>query len=89
MSNVVSLPGNDNKRKAIVTFVDLSNNAVQIASSNVLSGNVGDKITDLYSTAKQIKELEQAGYEVVYNGFDPKGATKYFEKDQKQLLHLQ
>lgn len=85
LSNVVSLPGDDNKRKAIVTFVDLSNNAVQIASSNVLSGNVGDKITDLYSTAKQIKELEQAGYEVVYNGFDPKGATKYFEKDQKTV----
>lgn len=85
LPNVVSLPGDDNKRKAIVTFVDLSNNAVQIASSNVLSGNVGDKITDLYSTAKQIKELEQAGYEVVYNGFDPKGATKYFEKDQKTV----
>ena len=46
---------------------------------------MGDKITDLYSTAKQIKELEQAGYEVVYNGFDPKGATKYFEKDQKTV----
>lgn len=86
LPNVVSLPGDDNKRKAIVTFVDLSNNAVQIASSNVLSGNVGDKITDLYSTAKQIKELEQAGYEVVYNGFDPKGTTKYFEKDQKTVV---
>lgn len=85
LPNVISLPGDDNKRKAIVTFVDLSNNAVQIASSNVLSGKIGDKITDLYSTAKQIKELEEAGYEVVYNGFDPKGATKYFEKDQRTV----
>lgn len=85
LQNVVSLPSDGDKRTAIVTFVDLSNNAVQIASSDVLSGKIGDKITDLYSTDDQIKELEKAGYKVVYNGFDPEGATKYFEKDQRTI----
>lgn len=84
-SNVVSLPVNGKRRKAVVTFVDLSNNAIQIASSGVLSGNVGDKITDLYNTSKQVEELKKKGYEVVYNGFDPKGASKYFEEDQRKV----
>jgi hypothetical protein len=84
-SNVVSLPVNGKRRKAVVTFVDLSNNATQIASSGVLSGNVGDKITDLYNTSKQVEELKKKGYEVVYNGFDPKGASKYFEEDQRKV----
>lgn len=82
LSNVVSLPVNGKRRKAMVTFVDLSNNAIQIASSNILKGNVGDKITDLYNTSDQINKLKKDGYEVVYNGFDPKGATKYFDEDQ-------
>lgn len=84
-SNVVSLPVSGKRRKAIVTFVDLNNNAIQIASSGVLSGNVGDKITDLYNTSKQVEELKKKGYEVVYNGFDPKGASKYFEEDQRRV----
>ena len=63
----------------------MSNNATQIASSGVLSGNVGDKITDLYNTSKQVEELKKKGYEVVYNGFDPKGASKYFEEDQRKV----
>lgn len=85
VSNVVSLPVSGKRRKAIVTFVDLSNNATQIASSNVLSGNVGDKITDLYSTRDQINKLKKDGYEVVYNGFDPRGATKCFDEDQRSI----
>lgn len=85
VSNVVSLPVSGKRRKAIVTFVDLSNNATQIASSNVLSGNVGDKITDLYSTSDQINKLKKDGYEVVYNGFDPNGATKCFDEDQRSI----
>lgn len=85
VSNIVSLPVSGKRRKAIVTFVDLSNNATQIASSSVLSGNVGDKITDLYSTSDQINKLKEDGYEVVYNGFDPKGATKYFDEDQRRV----
>ncbi|MDE7050729.1 MAG: hypothetical protein K2O75_07695 [Lactobacillus sp.] len=85
VSNIVSLPVSGKRRKAIVTFVDLSNNATQIASSSVLSGNVGDKITDLYSTSDQINKLKKDGYEVVYNGFDPKGATKYFDEDQRRI----
>lgn len=84
-SNVVSLPVSGKRRKAIVTFVDLNNNAIQIASSGLLSGNVGDKITDLYNTSKQVEELKKKGYEVVYNGFDPKGASKYFEEDQRRV----
>ena len=83
--NVVSLPVNGKRRKAIVTFIDLSNNAIQIASSGVLRGNAGDKITDLYNTSEQIEKLKQEGYEVVYNGFDPKGATKYFDEDQREV----
>ncbi len=85
VSNIVSLPVSGKRRKAIVTFVDLSNNATQIASSSVLSGNVGDKITDLYSTSNQINKLKKDGYEVVYNGFDPKGGTKYFDEDQRRV----
>lgn len=84
-SNVVSLPIHGKRRKAVVTFVDLSNNAYQITSSDILSGNVGDKITDLYSTADQIKKLEKEGYEVVYNGFDSKGAVKYFTEDSGKI----
>ena len=39
----------------------------------------------MYNTSKQVEELKKKGYEVVYNGFDPKGASKYFEEDQRKV----
>lgn len=84
-SNVVSLPINDGRRKAVITFTDLSNSTTQITSSGVLSGNVGDKIIGLYDTNKQAEESRKKSHEVVYNGFDPKGASKYFREDRRKV----
>ncbi|WP_157779906.1 mucin-binding protein, partial [Lactobacillus gasseri] len=50
-------------------------------TSGILSGRPGEDINKLYSSAEVIKQLEEAGYEVVYNAFDGDGVTKYFDDD--------
>lgn len=84
-ANVLAIPIGGKKRTAIVNFVDLDHNAHQIASSNILSGDVGQKINDLYSTKEVLQRFKDQGYELVYNGFDSNGAIKYFDEQQKSI----
>lgn len=84
-SNILFIPVNHKVGKAIVNFVDLENNAYPIATSDILVGDAGTKINDIYTTATEIKKLNKQGYEVVYNGFDGNNAVQYFEYDQKGI----
>lgn len=77
-----SLNNTIGKGKAIVNFVDISNNFQQIASSKLLVGDYGQKITDLYSTKSQIIALEEEGYQLVENNFDEKGKEQVFENNE-------
>jgi hypothetical protein len=61
-----------NDQNAVVVYVDQDNNNAQIATSGNLTGKPGDKIN--YSTADEIKALENQGYELVSDGFTA-GAT--------------
>ncbi|OCW64129.1 hypothetical protein BBP12_00865, partial [Limosilactobacillus reuteri] len=61
-----------NDQNAVVNYVDQDNNNTQIATSGNLTGKPGSVIN--YSTADQIKQLENQGYVLVSDGF-PAGAT--------------
>ncbi|MCC4330647.1 YSIRK-type signal peptide-containing protein, partial [Limosilactobacillus reuteri] len=61
-----------NDQTAVVNYVDQDNNNAQIATSGNLTGKPGSVIN--YSTADQIKQLENQGYVLVSDGF-PAGAT--------------
>ncbi|MBB1108897.1 MucBP domain-containing protein, partial [Limosilactobacillus sp. pH52_RY] len=65
-----------NDQTAVVNYVDQDNNNAQIATSGNLTGKPGSAID--YSTADQIKELENQGYVLVSDGF-PAGAV--FDND--------
>ncbi|MCZ9728118.1 YSIRK-type signal peptide-containing protein [Lactobacillus gasseri] len=74
------VPATPNSQKAVVNFIDV-NTGKLIKTSGILSGRPGEDINKLYSSAEVIKQLEEAGYEVVYNAFDGDGVTKYFDDD--------
>ncbi|MBW0440019.1 YSIRK-type signal peptide-containing protein [Lactobacillus gasseri] len=74
------VPATPNSQKAVVNFIDV-NTGKLIKTSGILSGRPGEDINKLYSSAEVIKQLEEAGYEVVYNVFDGDGVTKYFDDD--------
>ncbi|WP_318531391.1 mucin-binding protein [Limosilactobacillus reuteri] len=61
-----------NDQTAVVNYVDQDNNNAQIATSGNLTGKPGSVIN--YSTADQIKQLEDQGYVLVSDGF-PAGAV--------------
>ncbi|MBB1108898.1 YSIRK signal domain/LPXTG anchor domain surface protein, partial [Limosilactobacillus sp. pH52_RY] len=65
-----------NDQTAVVNYVDQDNNNAQIATSGNLTGKPGSAID--YSTADQIKELENQGYVLVSDGF-PAGVV--FDND--------
>ncbi|MRH72548.1 YSIRK-type signal peptide-containing protein, partial [Lactobacillus reuteri] len=65
-----------NDQTAVVNYVDQDNNNAQIATSGNLTGKPGSVIN--YSTANQIKQLEDQGYVLVSDGF-PVGAV--FDND--------
>ena len=66
-----------NNQNAQVRYIDQDNNNSLITASNNLSGKPGSAID--YSTANTITELENQGYELVYDGFTGKNAT--FDND--------
>ena len=72
----------DNTQNAQVRYVDLTNNE-ELANSGNLTGQPGDKIN--YSTADQIKELEDKGYVLVNDGF-PTDAAFDNDKDHDQVF---
>ncbi|WP_143454514.1 mucin-binding protein, partial [Limosilactobacillus reuteri] len=61
-----------NDQTAVVNYVDQDNNNAQIATSGNLTGKPGTVIN--YSTADQIKQLEDQGYVLVSDDF-PAGAV--------------
>lgn len=75
------VPVADDGRTAVVNYIDLNHNASQIVASDLLKGKAGHPITALYKSEKQIKKLEEAGYELVNNGYDSDGLVKYFDYD--------
>nr|WP_257590064.1 LPXTG cell wall anchor domain-containing protein [Lactobacillus johnsonii] len=74
------VPPAPNTQKAVVNFIDVNTGKI-ISTSGILSGRPGEDINKLFSSAEVIKQLEAAGYEVVYNAFDGDGVTKYFDND--------
>ncbi|MCC4347454.1 MucBP domain-containing protein [Limosilactobacillus reuteri] len=65
-----------NEQTAVVNYVDQDNNNAQIATSGNLTGKPGSVIN--YSTADQIKQLEDQGYVLVSDGFP---ADAVFDND--------
>jgi len=78
------VPTTPNTQKAMVNFIDVNTGKV-IKTSGILSGRPGEDINKLYSSAEFIKQLEDAGYKVVYNAFDGDGVTKYFDNDDNTV----
>ena len=78
------VPTTPNTQNAVVNFIDVNTGKV-IKTSGILSGRPGEDINKLYSSAEFIKQLEDAGYEVVYNAFDGDGVTKYFDNDDNTV----
>ncbi|WP_414467486.1 mucin-binding protein [Limosilactobacillus reuteri] len=72
----------DNTQNAQVRYIDLTNNE-ELANSGNLSGQPGDKIN--YSTADEIKSLEDKGYVLVNDGF-PTDAAFDNDKDHDQVF---
>ncbi|NDO56670.1 YSIRK-type signal peptide-containing protein [Lactobacillus reuteri] len=72
----------DNTQNAQVRYIDLTNNE-ELANSGNLSGQPGDKIN--YSTANEIKSLEDKGYVLVNDGF-PTDAAFDNDKDHDQIF---
>ncbi|MBD5806247.1 mucin-binding protein, partial [Limosilactobacillus walteri] len=72
----------DNTQNAQVRYIDLTNNE-ELANSGNLSGQPGDKIN--YSTADEIKSLEDKGYVLVNDGF-PTDAAFDNDKDHDQIF---
>lgn len=66
---------------AIINFIDVDHNGVQLTSSGPLVGKPGESINDLYSTRIPLKAIEKAGYEVVFNNFDRDGFVQRFDNN--------
>lgn len=74
------------KPMAIVNYVDLGDESKQLASSGLISGEVGQKIAVRYSTADEIEQLKKDGYQVLYNNFDRNREEHVFSNDQLQTF---
>lgn len=68
-------------QKAVVNYIDIDNNDVQLATSGPLTGKAGTQIN--YSTADRIKKLVDEGYVLVNNAFDPEGQAQYYDNDDQ------
>lgn len=70
---------------AIVNFIDVDHNGMQLTSSGPLTGKPGDSINDLYSTEIPLKAIRNAGYEVVFNSFDRDGFIQRFDNNDLMI----
>lgn len=66
-------------RKAVVNFIDIDDDLANIGTSGELEGSK-DSVID-YDSAAKIKELEDKGYELVENNFDPDGKKPLFSDE--------
>ncbi|MCD7118571.1 YSIRK-type signal peptide-containing protein [Limosilactobacillus albertensis] len=77
-------------QKAVVVYQDVNDPAhvVELTRSSELTGNAGDAVN--YSTADEIAKLENEGYVLVSNGFDPNGAKPSFDNinDNTQTFYV-
>ncbi len=71
-------------RKAVVNFIDIDDDLANIGTSGELEGSK-DSVID-YDSAAKIKELEDKGYELVENNFDPEGKSHYLVTNQLRLM---
>lgn len=69
------------KKTATINFVDLDNENKIIATSGELSGKKNNTID--FDAQKQIAQLQQEGYALADNNFDPKGEKPVFEEKDK------
>lgn len=67
-------------RKAVVDFIDIDNDSAKITTSGELEGNKDTPID--YDSSAKIKELEDQGYVLVENKFDPDGKKPLFSDDE-------
>lgn len=66
---------------AIINFIDIDHNGMQLTSSGPLTGKPGESINDLYSTDIPLRAIQNAGYEVVFNNFDRDGFIQRFDNN--------
>ena len=64
---------------AVVNYIDSDNGNSVITSSGNLTGKAGSQID--YSTKTTLTDLENKGYVLVNNGFDPNGTAPSFDND--------
>ena len=72
------------RNKAIVNFIDIDNGSAQLASSGELNGEAGQRI--VYDSQAQINSLEQQGYVLEKNDFNPNGETPFFGKQTEYVI---
>lgn len=68
-------------RKAVVNFIDIDNDLANIGTSGELEGNKDTPIE--FDSGSKIKELEDKGYVLVENKFDPNGKKPLFGDDEE------
>lgn len=71
------------RNKAIVNFIDIDNGSAQLASSGELNGEAGQRI--VYDSQAQINSLEQQGYVLEKNNFNPNGETPFFLESKQNM----
>lgn len=71
------------KQLAQVVYRDTDNDNEHLASSAVLEGKAGKRIT--YSTDKVVKHFKNKGYTLKNNGFDPEGQVHYFDSNDATI----
>lgn len=84
-ANVPAFMSQPNDQVAIVNFIDVDHNGMQLTSSGPLTGKPGESINDLYSTEIPLKAIRNAGYEVVFNSFDQDGFIQRFDNNDLMI----
>ena len=74
------------KPLAVINYIDMSDESNQLASSGLLQGEAGQKISAIYSTADEIERLKKKGYQVLYNNFDRRKDDPVFSDDKLQTF---
>lgn len=73
---------------AVVSYVDMGDENKQLASSGLLQGKAGQKITTAYSTVAELKQLAAKGYQVLYNNFDRRKEEPVFSDGKLQTFTI-
>ena len=66
----------------VVKYIDLDNNSAELASSEELTGNAGERMN--YPTAAELQKLTAAGYVLINNSFDPNNEVHFFDETSQE-----